>query len=301
MYVEHVIEPFENKYGVEVTTTTGVEWFTLSKLRQEVKSGSPRVDVVQVTVSDYIRGRNMDLWEELDYSNIPESENVGEEFVASHGIGFETYGMGLVFNTKTGKPTPTSLEDLWDSNYNVAIGKTHQQYFVPMVNYMLTGQFTPVDEEAVFDKLDELKDNMVTTTASHAEKRNLIANNEIDLSEAFNNRVGKMLDDGLKVKYISFPSAFVGVDYWGIVKGTSQKELAEEFINFSLATAQQAANARNQYLGPTNKGVELEEDFVAKKGIPYGESARKLSLDDYEYIAENLGSWTKQWQRWLAR
>ena len=301
LYTKHVIEPFEKKYNVDVITTTGVEWFTLTKIREEIASGKPRIDVVQVTVSDFMRGQKMGLWEKLNLGNIPNSKDVHGSFKGSHGLGFETYGMGLVFNTASGKPKPNSLEDLWDPAYRVAIIRTHEQYFLPMVNHMLTGKYTPIDLDKIFAKLDKLRPNIFSVSSSFAEFRNLLANNEMDLGPAFNNRAGRMLGDGMAVEYISFPSIFVGVDYWGIVKGTKHKDLAEKFIDFTLNVKSQTANAKNQYLGPTNLKVKLGDDFVKTRGIAYGSALEgKLAAEDYQYIAENMDEWTLRWQKWLA-
>lgn len=300
-YVECVVKPFEKQYGVEVITTTGLEWYTLQRITEMIASGRPEVDIVQNTVSDYMRGAKMGLWEELNYKDINNAQDVYEQFKAPGGIGFETYGMGLIYNERTGKPVPNVLADLWNPIYKVTICQTHEQYLIPMINHMLTGHFTPVDLDAVFNKLKELAPQIVTINASHSVVRTLIANNEIDLSEGFNNRVGTMIDDGMQVKYIDFPSAFIGVDYWSIVKGTSNKELAEKFINFTLAPEQQLANAEKQYLGPTNNKVKLDNDIVAIKGIAYGSRLENIiTMDDYKYIADNLDEWTTRWQKWLA-
>lgn len=300
VYEKYIIKPFEEKYDVDVVVATGVEWFTLPKILAEVKSGRPEIDIVQLTVSDYMRGANMNLWEKLDFANIPEYENVPDKYRAPYGIGFETYAMGLLYNKKSKEPKPSSIEASWDPKYKVTVSTTHDQYIIPMVNHMITGQFTPVDVDAVFKKLDELKPNIVTFNVSHAEIRNLIANNEIDLTTAFNNRAGLMIDDGLDVEFISGPHDFIGVDYWAIVKGTSKKELAEKFINFTLAKEQQTVNAKKQYLGPVNKIVVLDKEFVETRGVPYGNVLEKaMTMDDYKYIAENLDKWSNRWIKWL--
>ena len=299
-YEECVIKPFEEQYNVDVVTTTGLEWYTLARVKEMVASGRPEVDIIQNTVSDYIRGAKMGLWTKLNYKNIPNAQNVYERFKAPDGIGFGTYGMGLVYNKKTGKPVPQVLADLWNPIYKVTICRTHEQYIIPMINHMITGHFTPVDLDAVFNKLRELNPQIVTINGSHAEVRTLIANNEVDLSEAFNNRTGTMIDDGMQVEYISFPSAFIGVDYWSIVKGSPHKELAEKFINFTLAAKQQLAHVKKQYYGPTNRKVKLEYDFVVTKGIAYGSRLSGFTMDDYKYIADHLDEWTTRWQKWLA-
>lgn len=299
-YEECVIKPFEKQYGVDVITTTGIEWYTLARVTEMVASGRPDVDLIQNTVSDYIRGAKMGLWAKLDYENIPNSQDVYEQFRAPDGIGLGTYGMALVYNKKTGKPVPRALADLWNPIYKVSIIRTHEQYLIPMINHMLRGHFTPVDLDAVFNKLKELSPQIVTISGSFSGIRILIANNEIDLSEAFNNRAGTMIDDGMQVKYISFPSAFVGVDYWSIVKGSPHKGLAEKFINFSLAEEQQLAHAERQYYGPTNRKVKLEYDFVVTKGVAYGSRLAGFTMDDYKYIADHLDEWTTRWQKWLA-
>jgi len=299
-YVECVIKPFEKQYGVEVVTTTGLEWYTLQRITEMIASGRIEIDIVQNTVSDYIRGAKMGLWEELNYKNINNAQDVYEQFKAPDGIGFGTYGMGLIYNERTGKPVPNVFADFWNPIYKVTICQTHEQYLIPMINHMLTGHFTPVDLNAVFNKLNELTPQIVTINTSHAAIRTLLANNEIDLSEGFNNRTGTMIDDGMQVKYIDLPSAFIGVDYWSIVKGSPNKELAEKFINFTLAQEQQLAHTEKQYYGPTNQKVQLDNDLVATKGVAFGSRLTDITMDDYKYIADHLDEWSTEWQKWLA-
>lgn len=299
VYTEEVVEPFEEKYDVEVITTEGLEWFTLPKIAEGVEAGDPEVDLVQLTVSDFMRGKEMGLWEELDRDKVPNLDDIYEYYVDDYGVGFNIYSMGLLYNEDSEEEPPQDLDDFWDDKYNVTIGETHEQYLIPMVNHMLTGEYTPVDLDAVFEKLGEL-DNIHTFNVSHAEVRDLIARDEIDLSEVFNSRAGLMIDDGLNVEFVETNSPFIGVDYWGVSKG-GNSELAQKFINFSLAKEQQRANAEAQYLGPTNENVELDEDLVEERGIPYGDLLDDaLTMEDYEYIAENLNDWSERWTRWMA-
>jgi len=301
VYNEIVIKPFEEKYNVDVVAATNIEWYTLPKISEEVSSGKPQIDLVQLTVSDFMRGLDMGIWEKLDYNNLPESKNIYERYKSPYGIGFETYQEGLVFNKTSGKPVPTKLEDLWNPKYTVTLAQSHEQYLIPMFNHMLTGHYTPVDLDKIFAKLDELRSHMPTAFTADAHLRTLIANNEVDLAVFFNNRGGLMIDDGMNVQFVTVPSAFVGVDYWGIVKGSPKEELAEKFINFSLAKEQQLANAKRQYLGPTNKEVKLDHDSVVSKGVAYGNQLENaLTMKDYKYIAEHLDQWTERWTRWLA-
>jgi putative spermidine/putrescine transport system substrate-binding protein len=300
VFIQKVIEPFERLFNADVVTTTGMEWFTLSKLFAEVSSGKPEVDIAQVTVSDFLRGQAMGLWEKLDPDKVTNLRYIPDGFKAEDGVGFETYTMSLVYNKATGKSRPEALEDLWSGEYDLAVDRTHDQYFIPMVNHMLTGHYTPVDIDLVMDKLRELKPYIVTMSESHAEKRILLTNKEIDVSEAFNNRVGLMIDDGLDVEFIMIPEVFVGVDFWGIVKGTEHKDLAQKFINFTLEAMVQEVNAREQYLGPTNTEATLEEQLVLERGIAYGETLGNMTLQDYQYIANNLEAWTTSWQQWIA-
>ena len=66
VYKTYVLEPFAKKYGVKVVSSPQGVWYGLVKLKQEVESGAPKVDVSVATYPELLRGTKENLWEPID-------------------------------------------------------------------------------------------------------------------------------------------------------------------------------------------------------------------------------------------
>ncbi len=304
IYTEYVYKPFEEKTGIRIESTTTAEWYNVAKLKQEVDSGDPTLDLSTQLPGDVQRGGRDSLFEELNLDNIPNAKDVYDtaKTLLPYGMGYLAYTHGIGYVNKV-DPAPTSWWDLWDPKFEqrLTVGKTHTTYFVQDINYALTGEMSPVDLDAVFEKLDELKPNILKMFESDAEYRNMVTNDEIDLFITFNGRVAVMVDDGFEVSYVAPEEGALGaMDYWCITKNSKRKEMAEEFINFALEPEQQKNIGLYLHYGPINRTVTYDDPDIGKI-MPYGaEAMDNLLLEDYEYVSEHQDEWIERWNEWLV-
>jgi putative spermidine/putrescine transport system substrate-binding protein len=85
-----------------------------------------------------------------------------------------------------------------------------------------------------------------------------------------------------------------------VVKGSDQKELAEEFINYMLSKEVQEKSAKNKIDSPVNTEVELTEEEA--KGLTYGEDVIKsLNTLDMKFVNEQSKTWIDRWNRELIK
>jgi putative spermidine/putrescine transport system substrate-binding protein len=300
VYKTYVLEPFAKKYGVKVVSSPQGVWYGLVKLKQEVESGAPKVDVSVATYPELLRGTKENLWEPIDAGRIPQIKNLYPQARHDRGVGYLISTYGMAYSRKIEKPQ--SWMALWDPKYRqkVTFQKNHPQIIIPLVNHLLTGKLTPVNDlDAVFAKLTELKPNLLTAAASVAEIQNLMVNREVVLAASYNGRVYTMQDDGVDVDFAVPKEGAIGaIDYFVVVRNSKNKDLAEKFIDFVLEPEQQANIAKHLSYAPTNTLVKLDEKTA--KRMPYGKKeVDALLIVDDEYVAQHLDRWMERWNAWL--
>jgi putative spermidine/putrescine transport system substrate-binding protein len=300
VYKQYVMEPFAKKYGVKVVSSPQGVWYGLVKIKQEVESGSPKIDVSVATYPELLRGQQENLWESIDAGRIPQLKNLYPQARHDVGVGYLISTYGLAYSRKIEKPQ--SWNALWDTQFRqkVTFQKNHPQIIIPLVNYLLTGKLTPVNDlDAVFAKLTALKPNLLTAAASVAEIQNLIVNKEVVLAASYNGRVYTMQDDGVDVDFAVPKEGAIGaIDYFVIIKNAKNKDLAEKFVDFVLEPEQQLNIAKHLNYAPTNTLVKLDEKTA--KRMPYGKKeVDALLIVDDGYVAQHLDRWMERWNAWL--
>jgi putative spermidine/putrescine transport system substrate-binding protein len=304
IYTKYVFDPFAEANNVDISTTATVEWYNVAKIKQEVESGNPTLDLSVQLPGDVARGGTDGLFEPINLENVP---NVADLFYDAKtllpwGVGYLVYSYGIGYRPGTGEFK--SWWDLWDPQYEgrLSLGAFHATYVMQTVNALLTGQMAPLDVDAVIAKLEELTPNIKKMFESDADIRNLYLNDEIDAFVFFNGRVAVQIDDGIDVKFSSPDEGALGAfDYWCVTKGTKRKDLAEQFINFALSPQPQKDIGKYLHYGPTNKTVSYADDPSYCELMPCGpEAYSKLWFEDYEYVAENQDAWIERWNEWRA-
>jgi putative spermidine/putrescine transport system substrate-binding protein len=300
VYKQYVMEPFAKKYGVKVVSSPQGVWYGLVKLKQEVESGAPKIDVSVATYPELLRGQKESLWEPVDATHISQIKNLYPQARHDVGVGYLISTYGLAYSRKIEKPQ--SWQALWDPKFRqkVTFQKNHPQIIIPLVNYLMTGKLTPVNDlDAVFAKLTQLKPNLLTAAASVAEIQNLMVNKEVVLAASYNGRVYTMQDDGVDVDFAVPKEGAIGaIDYFVIIKGAKNKDLAEKFIDFVLEPEQQLNIAKHLNYAPTNTLVKLDEKSA--KRMPYGKKeVDALLIVDDGYVAQHLDKWMERWNAWL--
>lgn len=91
-------------------------------------------------------------------------------------------------------------------------------------------------------------------------------------------------------------SCFRQVEFVGILKGTEQRELAEEWIDFMLGETFQEDVPLKMFVFPANTGAELPEVFRRFAMVP--ENPASLAA---EAIEENREAWIQAWTQTVLR
>lgn len=91
-------------------------------------------------------------------------------------------------------------------------------------------------------------------------------------------------------------SCFRQIEFVGILKGTSQRDLAEKFVDFMLSPAFQEDIPLQMYVFPVNAEAKLDETFARYLAIPENPAALDPAL-----IARDREAWIEAWREAVLR
>ena len=272
----NVISAFEDLTGIKVNYTT---FDSNESLYAKMKSGGASYDVI--VPSDYMVGKMIaeNMLAELDYDNIPNMANIGENYLGWSYDPDNTYSVpytwgttGIIYNTTMVEEPPTSWADLWDVEYagNVLMFNNSRDAYAIAAKKMGLS-LNPSSVEEVDDVMKELQAQKSVVQA-------YVMDDIFEKLEGENAAIGVYYyGDYLTMKENNDVLAFAlpregtnrYVDAMCIPKGAENKENAEKFINFMCSTAAGLKNCEETWYSTPllsvreELGAEVVEDSFA--------------------------------------
>lgn len=302
---KNLFSPFEEANNVKIILEVGNNSDRLNKIRTMENSS---VDLIFLAESFAIQGIEEGLFEEIDRANIPNVENIYEMAQAPDG---EAYGpaytlnrTGIIYDTEAVDLAVASWSDLWDASFenNAAIPEITTTAGPAMV--VAAGSVSGVDAfdatDVAFEKLVELKPNLVKTYSRSSELVNMFAQGEIVIGVAQDFAYGRIKEAIPSAEWVNpTEGAFANLNTINIVKGSKNKELAEKFIDWCLSEEVQKANALDKIDSPVNVNVVLTEEEAA--GLTYGvELIESLKVIDLSKVNAAKDAWIDKWNREIS-
>jgi putative spermidine/putrescine transport system substrate-binding protein len=310
-------EPFTKKTGVQILS----EDYNggLAQIKAQVESGNIRWDLVDLELSDAVRGCDEGLLEPIDPSVLPPAPDgtpASEDFIPGTivdcAVGEIVWSTVVAFDsTKFPEQRPWTIKDFFDVEKfpgKRGLRKT------PRVNleWALMADGVPTDqvyevlatEEGVdraFKKLEQIKDHAVWWEAG-AQPPQLLADGEVAMTSAYNGRLYNAMFKEKKPFVIIWDGQVWDIDLWGIVKGTPNLATALEFLIFSTDTIQLANQAKYISYGPVRRSSMEKVNAKVKPHLPTSPDNFANSLqNDYEWWADNQQEMDERFTAWLAR
>lgn len=303
---ENVFKPFEEEHNVRIVLETGNNSDRLTKLKNNPNS---KIDIMYLAEEFAQEGIEDGLFEEIDYSRIPNAEKINEkaQYLVEQG-----YGPAYTLNRAAIAYDPTKIDfeiktwaDLWNPalKQKVAIPDITTT-FGPPTMYIASnkaGVDISTDRgETAFNQLEELKPNLVKTYGKSSDLANMFANGEIVAAVTADFAYGSVKGGSPDVVFVDpEEGAYLNFNTINIVKGTNNKELALKFIDYALSTEVQTKNAKTLDESPVNVEVELTEEEAAN--LTYGEKIENANVVDYKFVNTVKAEWIDKWNRILNR
>jgi spermidine/putrescine transport system substrate-binding protein len=307
---KYAFQPYSAKTGNKVVQGS---FDDEDVLITKIKSANPGdYQIVHSSGIEYYK-KYVDLgWtSEINEANIPNMANVLPAMIEpfrklTPKISTAPYDYGttgIAYNTKyisEAEAKEKGANLLVDKKYAGKIGAYGSMITRVWYGALQTGQDpnNVQDIEAVWAKVREARDMTKKYWGSGAELMDLLAKEEVVVTDAWSGRIAALQQQGSPIGYLDPKNSYAWLEDMLVLKGSPMAD-CEELINFMLDPATAIAVAEGQNYPPSldPRKVKLT-DKIAKLPAydPTGEF-KSLTFGDPNYWASHNDEWTKQWDR----
>ena len=319
--VEAYHKPWQAKTGKTITS----EDYNggIAEIKAQVEAGNVTWDVVDVELSDAVRACDEGLIEPLDPSTLPagaDGSAAADDFLPGtlHDCAVANIVWSTIFAYDSSKIAngPKTIADFFDTskfpgkrglrkNPKANLEMALMADGVPAADvYKVLGTAEGVDR--AFAKLDSIKGDVVWWEAG-AQPPQLLADGEVAMTTAYNGRIFNAVAGEGKPFEIVWDGQVWDLDLWVIPKGSKNKEAALDFVKFSTATEQLAAQASWISYGPARKssgalvGKFHNKDIDMAPQMPTNAANLKnATQNNFEFWADNQDELNERFNAWLA-
>jgi putative spermidine/putrescine transport system substrate-binding protein len=280
----------------------------LAKIRSQVDTGKLVWDVATVTAINEATGCEEGLYEKIDWSkHLDPALFTGVGGIQGCGVPYLFVSGGLTYDGDRIKDGPRSWADFWNvTRWPGKRGLLYRAEQTFEVALMADGVppakamevlAQPGGPDRALRKLDELKPH-IQWWKSGAESISLLASGEVAMTYAWNGRVAAANKANNRNLRMELGAGHVsGCQYWVIMKGSKNKDLAIKFIQFAAAQRPQAELAKLLNYAPANREAYALLTEQEKATLP-GQDLSKASLQLGKLY---IGFWLAQGDALLQR
>ena len=316
-------EPYKAKKGIEILAENYNGG--LAEIKAQVEAGKVTWDVVDLELSDVVRGCDEGLLEELDLSGLPPAPDgtpAKKDFIAGtlHECGVATILWSTIYAYDASRMAggkPKTIADFFDTKKfpgKRGMRKTPKVNleFALMADGVPAGKVyevlsTPAGVDRAFAKLDTIKDHVVWWETG-SQPPQLLADGEVALTTAYNGRIFDAAATEKKAFVIVWDGQVWDIDLWGIPKGSPNKAAAVEFIKFSTDTQRLADQASYISYGPARRSSVSMIGKHFEAGIPMGPhmptapgNFKNALQNNFEFWADYQDELNERFNAWLAK
>lgn len=296
-----VIDEFEKQYpNIKVNYTT---FDQNESMYAKIKSGGGNYDVV--IPSDYMVNRMIDegMLEKLDYSNIPNYENIMEEFKSSswdydekyeYSVPYTWGTVGIIYNKTMVTKTVDSWDILWDSDYSGKIlmfDNPRDAFGIAAKKLGYSQNTTDKDEiNACAEILKEQKPLVQAYVMDQVFDK--MISGEAAVAPYYAGDAVTMIEENPDLEFvIPKEGSNKFVDAMVIPSGLQHKAEAETFINFMCS--KEIAKANIEYINystPLSNVKDALDDEVKNNKIIYPDSGTLKNCEVFKYLPEEINT-----------
>ena len=294
----------------------------LAEVKAQVEAGNVTWDLVDVELSDAVRGCDEGLLEEIDHSILPAAPDgtpAADDFIdgALSDCAVANIVWSTIFAYDSSKTSGVdSIDDLFD--LEAFPGKRGlRKNPKSLLEMALMADGVPAGEvydlldsdegvDRAFAKLDTIKDSVVWWEAG-AQPPQLLADGEVVMTTAYNGRIFNAAAGEGKPFEVVWDGQIMDFDLWVMPKGAPNKEAALDFLAFSTDTQRLADQASWISYGPARKSsgplVGMYHDGSVDMGPHMPTAANNLTnalVNNFEFWADNQDELNERFNAWLA-
>lgn len=297
----------------------------LAEVKAQVDANNVKWDIVDVELSDAIRGCDEGLLEPLNIDDMPAGADgaaAADDFLP--GTYYDCAIANIVWSTIYAYDStkvdgsPSTISDFFDlEKYPGKRGlrknpKANLEMAL-MADGVPAGEVYDImeTEEGIaraFAKLDTIKGETVFWEAG-AQPPQLLADGEVVMTTAYNGRIFNAVASEKKPFEIVWDGQVWDLDLWVIPKGAPNKDAAMDFLKYSTGTEALAKQASWISYGPVRKSSAAlvgafhdQPDLDMAPHMPTAPNNMTNALqNNFEFWADNQDQLNEQFNAWLAK
>jgi len=298
----------------------------LSEVKAQVEAGNVKWNLMDVELSDAVRGCDEGLFEEISIDDFPAGADgtaAKDDFLP--GTYTDCAVANIVWSTiyaydssKIDGDAPSTIADFFDvEKFPGKRGlrknpKANLEMALMADGVAADEVYAVLDSEEgierAFAKLDSIKDEVVWWEAG-AQPPQLLADGEVAMTTAYNGRIFNAVASEDKPFEIVWDGQVWDLDLWVMPKGAPNREAALDFMKYSTGTEALAAQASWISYGPARKSSSAlvgsfhnKPDLDMATHMPTAPDNLKNALqNNFEYWADNQDQLNEQFNAWLAK
>ncbi|MDF9276306.1 extracellular solute-binding protein [Arthrobacter sp. EH-1B-1] len=301
-YMKAVIEPFEEKYpDIDINFASKRSSAEMLSALQGQK-GNPATDVAIMDISVSESGNDQGLFAPMESSEIPNLENVGEDFQNEDGFGpvVMADAIGLLYDKETFPEPPESWDVLWDPAH---AGKINVMAPPSLLGLSLTAITSTMEDEDYIQSIDKAVARLqelapaVQTFAPNPDEYQSVITGQTVLGIGQNARGQYYSDESNGKLGVTFPEegTVYQMNTINLVQDAPNDAAAKTFIDYALSPGAQSAFAEALFYAPTVTNAELSPE-VQERVVPTDGSLNIIPLD-VNFLAGARDEWTDIWKR----
>jgi putative spermidine/putrescine transport system substrate-binding protein len=308
------VNPFRERvdYPVEVIDYNG----GLEEIRAQTKALNVKWDVVDIGLSNAIRGCDAGLLEPLDHDLLqpaPDGTPPERDFrpgsLQPCGIGQNVFSTVVAYDT-TAFPgrAPARVEDFFDADRFPGRRGLRRNPQV-ILEWALMADGAPAERvysmletdaglQRAFSQLDRIKPYIVWWDGA-GEPTQLLAEGRVVMTQSYNGRAQDAVDSGADVA-ILWDGQVMDVEMWVVPRGAPHRRWALEFIRFATAPERQAEQARHIAYGPARHSAQEMLDAETARRLPTAPVNAATALQaDFDWWAEHGERIEERFEAWI--
>lgn len=305
---KNISKPFLDKYGIQIERELGNNSVRLSKLISQ--KDNPVIDVVHFADYFAMLAVKNGLLQPIDVTKLSNYQDIydfaKDPVGGNYGVGYTVYSLGIVYRTDKIKRPITSWKDFWSKDVAGHISlpditTTQGPVLMMHLNKIFADNAYDPELKAAFQKVAELKKNIVTFYKTSSELINLFKMGEVWMAPVTRFSWGQFLETGLPLAWVVPEEGMLGfTNVVSIVKGAKNLDAAYKYIDFIISYEVQLAEAMDLVDSPVNVKVKVPPEIAEK--LTYGEDhIKSLVFYNIGFIVDNYDKWINKWNEMIAQ
>lgn len=293
-----VYTPFEEKCGCKLVVETGNSVERLAKM--EANKANPVIDMAVISMADALQASRAGLIDKVDTTKLSNYDKLYDIAKDPNGdgmsVGYTFYATSIVY--RTDKMKIDSWADLLKPEIvsHIAFPNVTTNQGPPAL-YMLgkaLGEDSP-DLKGPIAAVGEKRDEIVTFYVKSSQLVQLMQQEEIWAAPIGRFSWAPFTKLGLPLAWATPKEGQTGgMNVMVVTKGSKNRDLALQFMDFWLSTDIQTKLAEKLVDSPANKDVKVSDEVAGN--ITYGgETAKSLDLISSADALDYRDTWLKEW------